>query len=550
MLVGLGFLAFAMPANAQLFNYRYNPNDLDVPTQLTLPQNVRSVAFEPGTESIATVGNFVHASNNRGMLHVTDGAGLQTNAYQDMHASHVVGEYESLNSVIFPSSGSDDVMMAGLRSTSSITDDLYITKRRAVGSNYVHVWGITVGNTGSFIEEARVLVKGAGNKYFVAGVTNQYGGVNSPIIAMITDNGTSASLDWAYIYPVSDGAEPTSVFRTDLDEYYVVGEHGSNELFAFKVDNMGMLQTPYYRYSSGPNSFDRTPHIDQNVNGNTVISYTTGSATTPIKVIGLMNVNPNLATVNWNYHYAENSSALLYATTVTHSTSGLEYAISMGYASAPSFSDSPGLLRTDLSGKPIAAIRYDVNAEFDRNQSMVPYDDGYILKNLYKGLEGHGLIKVDILGYGDNTDDVCETEEELVHGEVDIKVQIEHPDDYTGTTTGSSGIGNFNNRSGDITDCDGTFLTTYKRDNKTDINEINAEGAFEVYPNPNNGQFMLKVENAKPYTYRVLNGLGQEVQSASFETGTEVMMDVADKGVYLIEINQGGQVYTQKVVIK
>lgn len=550
MLVGLCFLAFAMPANAQLFNYRYNPNDLDVPTQLTLPQNVRSVAFEPTTESIATVGNFVHSSNNRGMLHVTDGAGLQTFAYQDMHASHLAGEYESFNSVIFPTSGSDNVMMAGLRSTSSITDDLYITKRRAVGSNYVNVWGITIGNVGSFIEEARVLVQGAGNKYFVAGVTNQYGGVNSPFIAMITDNGSLASLDWAYIYPVSDGAEPTSVFRTDLDEYYVVGEHGSNELFAFKVNNLGILQTPYYRYSSGPNSFDRTPHIDQDVNGNTVISYTTGSATTPVKVIGLMNVNPNLASVNWNYHYAENSSALLYATTVTHSTSGLEYAISMGYASAPSFSDSPGLLRTDLSGKPIAAIRYNVDTDFERNQSMVPYDDGYILKNLYKDLEGHGLIKVDVLGYGDNADDVCETLEELVYGEVEINIQIEHPDDYTATNVNSSGIGNFINRSGTITDCDGSFLAAYKRDDKTGINEVTVAGAFSVYPNPNNGQFVLKVENGKPYTYRVLNGLGQEVQAASFETGTEVTMDIADKGVYLLEVSQNGEVYTQKVVIK
>ena len=78
------------------------------------------------------------------------------------------------------------------------------------------------------------------------------------------------------------------------------------------------------------------------------------------------------------------------------------------------------------------------------------------------------------------------------------------------------------------------------------------ETTFNLYPNPNNGEFIIVLENvAAKNTIVVYNLLGKQV--ASFQTlnsTTNVNLSNQPKGTYLVKVITGEQVFTEKVVVR
>jgi len=73
------------------------------------------------------------------------------------------------------------------------------------------------------------------------------------------------------------------------------------------------------------------------------------------------------------------------------------------------------------------------------------------------------------------------------------------------------------------------------RGNNVGIDKLNSE-YFSIFPNPNNGQFYLKVTDLDLSTFRVMNSIGKVVLEG--ETSTHVAIDLKGKtaGLYFIEL--------------
>ena len=92
-----------------------------------------------------------------------------------------------------------------------------------------------------------------------------------------------------------------------------------------------------------------------------------------------------------------------------------------------------------------------------------------------------------------------------------------------------------------------------------DQNKMTEVGLVNIYPNPNHGIFTLELAKLNrtfgtEYLVSISNILGQEVYSKTIEVvGSSIEeMDLSniEKGVYFIEINHNGDVYTEKLIIE
>jgi hypothetical protein len=88
--------------------------------------------------------------------------------------------------------------------------------------------------------------------------------------------------------------------------------------------------------------------------------------------------------------------------------------------------------------------------------------------------------------------------------------------------------------------------------NKLYVNELNTS-QIEIYPNPNNGIFTIKIDKNKESIYVELwTMLGQKVEERIIENNLTNVLDFSKlpKGVYLLKINHQNQIFTQKIIIE
>ena len=92
-----------------------------------------------------------------------------------------------------------------------------------------------------------------------------------------------------------------------------------------------------------------------------------------------------------------------------------------------------------------------------------------------------------------------------------------------------------------------------------DQNKMTEVGLVNIYPNPNQGIFTLELAKlhrtfGTEYFVSISNILGQEVYSKTIDIVAssieEIDLSNIEKGVYLIEINHNGDVYTEKLIIE
>jgi hypothetical protein len=88
--------------------------------------------------------------------------------------------------------------------------------------------------------------------------------------------------------------------------------------------------------------------------------------------------------------------------------------------------------------------------------------------------------------------------------------------------------------------------------NKLYVNELNTS-QIEIYPNPNNGIFTIKIYKNKESSYVELwTMLGQKVEERIIENNLTNIFDFSKlpKGVYLLKLTNQKQIFTQKIIIE
>jgi hypothetical protein len=97
-----------------------------------------------------------------------------------------------------------------------------------------------------------------------------------------------------------------------------------------------------------------------------------------------------------------------------------------------------------------------------------------------------------------------------------------------------------------------TLIDDIKIELATGIEE-NYYNLFEIYPNPTNGEFILKLDNNQTYDKHITitNLLGQEVYKISTNNQYNFIdLRNIDKGMYIVTINDNNHYSTKKLIIK
>jgi PKD repeat protein len=101
------------------------------------------------------------------------------------------------------------------------------------------------------------------------------------------------------------------------------------------------------------------------------------------------------------------------------------------------------------------------------------------------------------------------------------------------------------------------FVNIIKPGLSTSIENLAAgQTAFELYPNPNNGNFTVRLSGLRsgPAVIQVYNLVGElvyekENESAGSELSDEIYLRDVSTGLYLVRISSGGQVFTKKIIV-
>lgn len=95
-------------------------------------------------------------------------------------------------------------------------------------------------------------------------------------------------------------------------------------------------------------------------------------------------------------------------------------------------------------------------------------------------------------------------------------------------------------------------LNIVQEANITSGNPTFGDDKLKLYPNPNNGQFFVELNNVEPgATITIYNMIGSKIYQASITDNKDQYFSIAgiDKGVYLVEIIDNGKIYSKKMIV-
>lgn len=97
--------------------------------------------------------------------------------------------------------------------------------------------------------------------------------------------------------------------------------------------------------------------------------------------------------------------------------------------------------------------------------------------------------------------------------------------------------------------CSATTTVSVIVDACTGVNELTGYGAsINIYPNPNNGRFTIKTNEA--VTLTIINALGQLMTTISVDPATEFSVDGLAKGVYFVIGDANGFKISKKIIVE
>lgn len=82
-----------------------------------------------------------------------------------------------------------------------------------------------------------------------------------------------------------------------------------------------------------------------------------------------------------------------------------------------------------------------------------------------------------------------------------------------------------------------------------DEGDLSTATGFNIYPNPNNGEFTIAFEEADEIAVEVFNLMGKRVYTES-RSNNKFNIDISDqpKGVYLVKINVDGTTFNERII--
>jgi uncharacterized protein YkwD len=107
-----------------------------------------------------------------------------------------------------------------------------------------------------------------------------------------------------------------------------------------------------------------------------------------------------------------------------------------------------------------------------------------------------------------------------------------------------------------IAGCTGTFnarqsSSTKNKENDIEADEIKEIGEFiKIYPNPNNGNFRIGLNNLSEGRIQIFDLVGQIVYKSIFKDQKELEVNLQNKpqGVYVLKVYSKDGVYTEKII--
>lgn len=85
----------------------------------------------------------------------------------------------------------------------------------------------------------------------------------------------------------------------------------------------------------------------------------------------------------------------------------------------------------------------------------------------------------------------------------------------------------------------------------TGFNQLIIDNTFQIYPNPNNGNFILSIYLLKAEV-KIYNVLGQEIDFNTTVLNSSTSINIPDKtkGIYFIEISNNDNLFRKKIIIE
>ena len=88
-------------------------------------------------------------------------------------------------------------------------------------------------------------------------------------------------------------------------------------------------------------------------------------------------------------------------------------------------------------------------------------------------------------------------------------------------------------------------------------NSINGADAFNIYPNPNNGKFVLEISSLQDQrvSLDILAVDGKKVYEKNYgkiqgQTTEQIDLSNMPSGIYLVKLMMGDEINTQKLIIR
>jgi hypothetical protein len=116
----------------------------------------------------------------------------------------------------------------------------------------------------------------------------------------------------------------------------------------------------------------------------------------------------------------------------------------------------------------------------------------------------------------------------------------------SGLAPGSYGV--------EVTDqngCSETQSVTVTEATSTGVNNISTSNIVKIYPNPNNGKFVINMNTNDLYYVSITNIVGQNVVSTTFTGITkEIQLNEVESGMYFVTVKNESFMFTERVIVK
>ncbi len=428
--------------------------------------------------------------------------------------------------------------------------DIYVVKTDSLCNK---IWSKTFGRNN--IEQGYSIKNTSDGAFIIAGFTNSIGaGGYDAYLLKIDSNGqqlwekTYGGYDWDFAYSIVE--LPDSGFAVCGETY--TNSLGNSDVYLFRTDKNGNL---IWQKNIGGTQQDVANDLILDTDTNLVLVGKTKSFGNGQEDMYLIKTNL-LGDTIWTKTFGDTLNECGFRLIQTQD---LGYVI-VGYAE--SYSPEGDLemhsLKTDSAGFFQWYHIYGENIKEDIGYDVLEKPDGSLI---FTGFTGFGAGMKDVYTfnayfngwwspasntYGSTKNDIGYANTLLQNGSIILL-----------GTTESFGTGNYDAL---IIRLDTVKANQFQKlsifnDSILNVedNIIRASFNFKIYPNPNNGNFIIQNIPPNAKHLNIYNCLGQEIYNYNIENSSqnEIQFNLhAKRGIYFLQILDGNTILTQKIIIE